>query len=172
MKYINPLAVPDPKTFADFCKYWLTSGPYYSTNSPLKHIMIGPTSTETIVFSHPPYQVELYILDNIWIPPHYHPHCDTVEVRLNEHNHNKFHNFDPSCVLTRNSTHGGKTSILNQSSHMLFVLQHWHDINKMDHITLTSYVGPPLSSIHTETVRARYPGNVTVKDNKPWIDCT
>ena len=173
MKKINPEQVPHFNNFQEFCVWYTSSGPWVLyPNGVCSTINIDTYSTETIVFRHLNYQVEMYVIKNFNIKQHTHRLCNTFEWMVSPYSSNPTHEFIINSIKPRGTPHGGKKSNLNSlPSHILFVLQDWTPYKPLGHISLKDYLGVPLSANHEQLLMEYSPSSLTkLADGNTWVD--
>lgn len=164
MKSIRSTEIPNHTNFQDFCNWYLDGGPYFMVNGILKTIQIAPDSTETIIFKHKCYQVELYLIA-FNIPRHIHPKVSTKQYVLAPGGLTNNQSITPP-----GGAHGGGGSqIYPTTPYYIYVLQHW-PTPRTDHISLYDYIGRPLSQNHVALMRTHNPLHINNSGN--WIDTT
>jgi hypothetical protein len=166
MKKIYESEIPKFEGFPEFIKWYCSGGAkYYLDHGIHSSIEIGSRSTETIVFSHGQYQVELYNInqtDDFYIDKHCHPEVRTFEWFFYPFNTHDGNNFDISniedikkYITEPGITHGGSDSLLTKTKgYLIFVIQEWLTDRK-GHISLLNYHGPAVSSIHEDLLRIK-----------------
>lgn len=172
MKIIRPDQVPHFESFQKFSQWYCRGGPYILyPEDKFKTILIAPDSTQTIMFRWGTYQVELYVI-NFWIPRHHHPLCETFEWMTVPGQKTQPVLLPDFRISEAGVPHGGTKDPLNPGDgYLLLVLQNWNQgVLPFDHISLSNYVGPPLSVQHMELMKSRYPQWIDPENN--WIDTT
>lgn len=183
MRSISKKEVPDFDSLSDFCWWFLSNGMFFcSPNSDLHTLQISEKSTETIIFRHKRFQVEMYILkesSDFFIEEHSHPNVSTYEYMLiPDVEVDLLPNGSPlkfpsskeaikAKVSLKNQPHGGSKSLLNVAGSLLFVFQHWDEGVRMGHISTHNYVGWVLSKKHLEHIKKVLPNVFVEKKVSP-----
>ena len=173
MKHIKPEQIPDFTDFADFCWWYINEGMFFkAVGNRFNCIQISEKTTETIIFRHGRFQVEMYIVQespDFFVELHSHPNVQTYEYML-------IPGLDPERapintplyfpksvedvrrqIFDIEFPHGGNKSLMNMPGLILFVFQQWDEGVEMGHISTHNYKGWVLSKQHLGQVQKIFP---------------
>lgn len=172
MRKIKPEEVPHFNNFQEFCVWYTSTGPWVLyPNDFCSTINIDSYSTETIIFRHLSYQVEMYVMKDVSIKRHSHRLCTTFEWMVNAYSSNPPQESIASNIKPRGNFHGGTNSNLNTlSSYIMFVLQDWSPALPQGHISLIDYLGAPLGTNHEQLLAKYNPSSLKLVDGSLWVD--
>ena len=194
MKHIKPEQIPDFTDFAEFCWWYISQGMFFKpVGNIFDSIQISEKTSETIVFRHGRFQVEMYVIQespDFFVELHYHPNVKTYEYML-------VPGLNPEAapmntplrkpksveevrtqIFGEEFPHGGNKSLLNLPGFILFVFQQWDEGVEVGHISTHNYKGWVLSDQHLGLVQKISPNVYFEKRPNPngktdvYIDTT
>lgn len=167
MKIVSRSDIPNHNSFEEFVVWYFNGGiKFYLDHGVFSTIMIGTNTSETIIFSHKQFQVELYVVnrsDDFYIEQHTHPNVRTFEylVTPNSVKTEVTSEYVRNNISQPGVPHGGKISKLNVYGYFFIVCQEWLG-NKKGHISILDYVGPSVGPLHEKLLQARNPQALTL----------
>jgi hypothetical protein len=181
-KEVDTSKIPDFNSFTDFIDWYTFSDSFYLKWPKDKFLNLDFNGvSETIIFRHGRFQVELYVVTRGFrVPKHSHPGVDTFELVFQPITPGKFWDRPktkediPGLIKPANTPHGGPDdnlgSLSNHGGYFFVILEHWVDDSiPMNFITM-QYEGWSMNEKHEEFISMLKPDAKIIE--KPFADTT